>query len=86
MTPEQRADQLVKHFWEKNAWDKNFDQSDLARELIAGAIREAITEEREACARVIEEQSRLVTQLSDSTRHEPICRDLAKAIRTRSNP
>ena len=49
MTPEQRAEDVIEYWW---------NQSDSTHrpttEFIAAAIREAVAEEREACAKVAE--------------------------------
>lgn len=65
---------------------------DLYQELLDACVytRQAIEErsaivakEREECAKLIEEQSRMVSAIFGNDRHEAICCDLAKAIRNR---
>ena len=49
-----------------------------ARPLVAGIVRAAVLEEREACARMAEAE---VPKWNDT--HERCCRDIAAAIRSR---
>ena len=55
----------------------------LAATILRDAVQEAVQQEREACAQLIESQSGLLSSMFFSKRHEPLCRDLAAAIRKR---
>ena len=64
MTPKERADSIIK---------KGLPYSD----LIAQAIREAVAEEREACAQIADE--------IENNLHDKVAREIAAAIRARAN-
>jgi hypothetical protein len=48
------------------------------------AINQNLAAEREACAKLVEEQGRLLCMMFETDRYKPLIADLAKAIRARS--
>jgi hypothetical protein len=77
MTPEQRAADILDRLYGKPMNDKS-----LPERLIAAAVREAALEEREACARLVEEAGRSVDPSHEAMALGMIC----ERIRARALP
>lgn len=52
MTPEQRAAEIVQNYHAKRAWGYDPNQHAEYEAAIAAAIRDAVAEEREECAKL----------------------------------
>lgn len=94
MTPKERADALVRlgtfitddyHTDEdgEEHCEKVFDLDEL-RDEIASAVREAVSEEREECAKVAEEQT-YYPDTHTGTRQQWVKDQIAAAIRARAD-
>jgi hypothetical protein len=59
-------------------WDMRWTEP-----IILEAIREAVAQEREACAAEIEKQCRMLDLIFGDGGHGALCRDLAEAVRKR---
>lgn len=74
MTPEERARAVVAYWYRGPYWGNGFDPEDEDRKIeiadIAKAIREAVTEEREACVGVISEIGHDLSEMARSHSNE----------------